>query len=129
MLRKCWREFSENGCGHCCGECNHGTPDRFQNVSPLIGGFLYGLTPCAPLIILAGYAVSMPILKALVIGVVFSMSCTISPLFLMLVLMKLVAVKMRSEVPAFFNMMKITLSAVVLIIGCMTIFTGMEFIV
>lgn len=129
MLRKCWREFSKKGCGHCSGECHHGTPDRFQNVSPLIGGFLYGLTPCAPLIILAGYAVSMPILKALVIGVVFSMSCTISPLFLMLVLMKLVAVKMRSEVPAFFNIMKIALSAAVLIIGCITMFTGIEPIV
>lgn len=83
MLRKCWLEHRHKGCGHCAGGCHGGKTERFQDASPLIGGFLYGLTPCAPMIILAGYAVTMPLGQALAIAVVFGLSCTVSPLLLM----------------------------------------------
>lgn len=126
MLRKCWNEYRHKGCGHCSKECCHTPSDKFQNVSPLIGGFFYGLTPCAPLIILAGYAVTMPVLQALTISAVFSLSCTVSPLLLMLMLTKLVAVKMHSEVPQLFRFMKIILSAAVLVMGCITLAFGFE---
>lgn len=126
MLKKSWKEYHNKDCGHCSGECCHTPSDKFQNISPLIGGFFYGLTPCAPLIILAGYAVTMPVLHALAISSVFSLSCTVSPLLLMLVLMKLIAVKMRREIPGLFNVLKIILSGAVLIMGCFTLLNGFE---
>lgn len=126
MLRRCWLEYRHKGCGHCSGGCCAESGERFQKVSPLIGGFLYGLTPCAPMIILAGYAVTMPLWEALTVAVVFSLSCTVSPLLLMLILMKLIAVKMQHELPTFFRVMKAVLSGAVLVMGCITLFTGME---
>lgn len=96
------------------------------DASPLFGGFFYGLTPCAPLILLAGYAVTLPLARALILGTVFSLSCMVSPLLFMLILMKLVVVKMKQESPGFLRLSKVMISAMVLIIGIVTCFTGLE---
>lgn len=132
MLRKCWIQYRHKGCAGagCSGHCHTPAPaaseDRLQNASPLIGGFLYGLTPCAPLVLLAGYAVTLGAHQALILGAVFSVSCMVSPLLLVMVLMKLVVVRMRSEVPAFFQLAKAFMSAAVLVMGIVTCYTGIE---
>lgn len=140
MLRKCWLQYRHKGCqsagcsGHChapvaagsaSGETAAGE-DRVQRMSPLIGGFLYGLTPCAPLVLLAGYAVTLGAHQALVLGAVFSVSCMVSPLLLVVILMRLVVVRMRSEVPAFFRIARAFMSAAVLVMGIVTCYTGIE---
>jgi len=126
MLRRCIREMKGGGCDHCHGACRYGTKSQFTAAGPAIGGFLYGLTPCVPMVLLTGYAVTLPLPLSLLLGAAFSAACMISPLFLMMIFLKLVAFRMYREVPRFFTTTKAILSAGVLILGIVTCFTGIE---
>ncbi len=106
-----------DGCHSChsCGGCNNKeTPvDR----APVVGGFIYGLTPCAPLVILAGYALAMNFGQAMVLAVLFSIASAFSPLLLMMLFMKLVVTRMQDEVPKLLIALRWVLSIVVAVLG------------
>lgn len=122
LIRCCINDFRYakcNSCGGCCGGKRN--IQYIQELTPMIGGFLYGLTPCAPLILMAGQSVSLPLFQSLLLSAVFSMACTFSPLILMLCFMKLIASKMIYEVPKLFGMIKFCMSIVVFAIGVVSL--------
>ncbi len=68
------------GCKACKGCGRKGEASR---VLPSFGvGFAYGATPCAPLVLIAGYAVTLPLPEAAALGAVFAVSSSVVPVVL-----------------------------------------------
>ena len=92
-----------------CRSCGHCNPDersdwdaqRPSHMAMLGMGFGYGVSPCAPLILMTGYAATLPVGYAAALGGVFAAASTVSPALLLLVLSGVLAGKMRKEIPAY----------------------------
>ena len=68
----------------------------------LIGmGFGYGISPCAPLILITGYAATLPVGFAAVLGTVFALASTISPALFIILFSGVLAKGMRKEIPQY----------------------------
>ncbi len=88
------------GCGKAGGKA--GRKAGRQGRAALFGmGFGYGISPCAPLILMTGYAATLPAGTAAVLGAVFALASTVSPALLMLVLSGALAKQMRKEIPQY----------------------------
>ena len=89
-------------CGHC-GSNEPKTSDT-KNVShaALISmGVGYGISPCAPLIFMTGYAATLPLGFAALLGAVFAAASTLSPILFMLLISGVLAGKMYKEIPQY----------------------------
>lgn len=88
-----------------CGGCkdkHKKTEYKNSNHAALFGmGISYGLTPCAPLILMTGYAASLPLGYAAMLGIVFSLASTVSPMLFMLLISGVLAGKMYKEIPQY----------------------------
>lgn len=121
MLYQNGLRYWKKGCS-TCGQCGR-RKSKVQIASPIIGGFIYGLTPCAPLIIIAGYAVTMSLGRALTLGIVFSVASSIPSLFLIMIFTKLIVAKIHQEVPVLLHYIKFLLSFGVAGIGIYMLIT------
>lgn len=90
-------------CKSCKGcKDNHTKKSEYKksNHAALIGmGITYGASPCAPLILITGYAASLPLGFAVLSGAVFAIASTISPMLFMLFISGILAGKMYKEIP------------------------------
>ena len=93
---------------HSCKSCKGCRADNTEQLTDktrhgvLIGmGFGYGISPCAPLILITGYAAALPVGMAAVLGAVFSIASTVSPALIMMVLSGVLAKRMRKEIPRY----------------------------
>lgn len=59
----------------------------------------YGITPCAPLVIVLGLCVTLPVGYAFVTGAAFACASIASPLLLVLVLSGILTTRMHAEIP------------------------------
>lgn len=84
-------------CGGC-KECKK-TVGKSGFVPMLAAGLTYGMTPCAPLLLMIGYCFTLSVSLAGVTGVAFSLSSMVSPLLLLVVVTGALSKKMRKEIP------------------------------
>lgn len=84
-------------CGGC-KECKK-TVGKSGFVPILAAGLTYGMTPCAPLLLMIGYCFILPVSLAGVTGVAFSLSSMVSPVLLLVVVTGALSKKMRKEIP------------------------------
>lgn len=84
-------------CGGCkeCGK----TVWKSGFVLMLAAGFTYGMTPCAPLLLMIGYCFTLPVSLAGVTGAAFSLSSMVSPVLLLVVVTGALSKKMGKEIP------------------------------
>ncbi len=84
-------------CNSCkaCGK----TAGKSDFVPMLAVGFSYGMTPCAPLLLMIGYCFTLPVSLAGVTGVAFSLSGMVSPVLLLIVVTGVLSKKMGKEIP------------------------------
>ena len=85
------------------------TPDT-QNFKKKISGaavFLmgagYGITPCAPLILIAGCCATMPFAHAAIVGAVFACASAVSPMLILLLISGVLAGRMYLEIPKYLD--------------------------
>lgn len=81
-----------------CKECGK-TVGRSGFIPMLAAGFTYGITPCAPLLLMIGYCFTLPVSFAGVTGVAFSLSSMVSPVLLLVVVTGALSKKMGKEIP------------------------------
>ena len=87
-------------CKGCKDDKSKKTEYKKSNHAALIGmGISYGASPCAPLILMTGYAASLPLGYAAISGAVFAIASTISPMLFMLFISGILAGKMYKEIP------------------------------
>lgn len=84
-------------CGGC-KECKK-TAGKSGFVPMFAAGLTYGMTPCAPLLLMIGYCFTLPLPLAGVTGAVFSLSGMVSPVLLLVVVTGALSKKMRKEIP------------------------------
>ena len=106
------KECHGHKCCKSCTGCSSNEPKKEDNKTTshaaLIGmGIGYGASPCAPMIIMTGYAASLPIGYAAVFGAVFAAVSTISPLLFMLLISGIIAGKMYKEIPQYLTWFKL----------------------
>jgi len=99
------REYRGHKSCKSCGGCKEHTKKteyRKSNHAALIGmGISYGLSPCAPLILMTGYASLLPLGYAALLGAVFALASTVSPMLFMLLISGVLAGKMYKEIPQY----------------------------
>ena len=62
-------------------------------------GVGYGISPCAPLLVMAGYAATLPLGVALAIGGVFAVCSAVSPVLILLLVTGVLSGRMYREIP------------------------------
>lgn len=84
-------------CGGCKG-C--GKEDGKSGFVPmLMAGLTYGMTPCAPLLLMIGYCFTLPASLAGMTAIAFSLSSMVSPVLLLVVVTGVLSKKMGKEIP------------------------------
>ena len=74
-----WKWFRERRktCATCGGRCSSKKMSRV--IPSFTVGLAYGATPCAPLIMVAGYAITLSLPGAFLLGAVFAMASSLTP--------------------------------------------------
>ena len=75
------------------------TNTKRRKLPLIVCGFISGAAPCAPLIMAIGYAATLSVAHAAVMGVVFSVASSLLPLLVLVVLTGLLSAAMFSEIP------------------------------
>ena len=84
-------------CKHCRSEKDI-TKEKSPSHAALISmGIGYGISPCAPLILMTGYAATLPLGYAAILGAVFALASTLSPMIFMLLISGVLAKRMRKD--------------------------------
>ena len=94
---------------HSCKSCKGCKIDNDEKLTEektsrvaLIGmGFGYGISPCAPLILITGYAATLSVGFAAVLGAVFALASTVSPVLFIMLLSVVLAKRMNKEIPQY----------------------------
>ena len=81
----------------CSGHCRHAASDRFLPM--LAYGILSGLSPCASLVVVLGYASALTAMEAVLVGLCFSLANSLIPLLLLVALTGLLSKEMYKEIP------------------------------
>ena len=81
-----------------CKACKK-TVGKSGFVSMFAAGLTYGMTPCAPLLLMIGYCFTLPVSLAGLTGVTFSISSMVSPVLLLVVVTGALSRKMGREIP------------------------------
>ena len=104
-------------CKHCAGKQkpseNEKSPSHTARISMGIG---YGISPCAPLILMTGYAATLPLGYAAALGAVFAVASTLSPVLFMLLISGVLAKKMRSEIPQYLTWFRLACYVLLIIL-------------
>lgn len=98
--------LERRGVRRCSGHCGRGesaqTPPGKVSLPALWGmGVGYGISPCAPLLMMAGYAATLPLGYALAVGGLFALASAVSPMLLMLLLSGALAGRIYREIPQY----------------------------
>lgn len=110
---------SKGACKSCTGSC--GSNLKNKEWPPLIIGIAYGLNPCAPLILIVGYASTISIANAALLGLCFSLASIISPMIVVVLLAGLISNNLYEELPKYIDLFKLMCYAVLIYIGIRTL--------
>lgn len=95
------RWFMESGRKKKCGGCKEcGKKEGKAGFAAMFtAGISYGMTPCAPFLLMVGYCFTLPVPAAGVTGIAFSLASMVSPVLLLVVVTGALSKKMRKEIP------------------------------
>lgn len=83
-----------SGCKGCGGQ-----EGKSGFLPMLLAGITYGVTPCAPLLMMIGYSFTLPVPLAALTGMTFSAASMASPVLLLVVITGALSKKMGREIP------------------------------
>lgn len=81
-----------------CHSCKH-FKARAGFWPMLATGFTYGITPCAPLLMMIGYSFTLPVILAGVSAITFSLSSMLSPILLLVMITGTLSKQIAKEIP------------------------------
>lgn len=93
-----WIRSYKKGCGGCKNRKSNAKVSS-QFLPMLLYGAVSGLSPCASLLVVFGYAASVTTAEAMLIGLSFSLANSLVPLFILTALTGLLSEQMHKEIP------------------------------
>lgn len=100
--------FAEQKGHKHCKAAEKGAGRNKKRTLPLfVAGLAYGISPCAPLILIAGLCITLPIHYAIITGAVFALSSAISPMLLVLLLTGVLTPNMHKEIPGMIKWLRL----------------------
>jgi sulfite exporter TauE/SafE len=111
-------------CGDC-GALDHEIAGAIRptGVAPLvIMGVAYGLTPCAPLLMILVLAAMMTPFQAVLLSLVFSIANAISPLIILSTLAGFLSQRMQREIPRLLWVFQINTFGLFIVLGSVSLY-------
>ncbi len=106
----CREMWGEKTCGEQCRD-HHKMREAVEGgiriPALFAAGAGYGITPCAPLVIVAGLCVTLPVGYAFVTGATFAFASIASPLLLVLLLSGALTTRMHREIPGMLRWLRL----------------------
>lgn len=93
------RWFREERTVACSGDCQKPRAKSERFVHMLVCGVISGLSPCASLVVVLGYASALTTVEAVLVGACFSLANSLVPLVLLVGLTGLLSEEMYKEIP------------------------------
>lgn len=90
-----WFRERRKTCSKCSGKCH--TEGKARLIPSFTVGLAYGAYPCAPLLMVAGYALTLSLPGALLLGAVFALASSLSPMLLIFGLSGILSSKIRVQ--------------------------------
>lgn len=76
--------------------------EKKMNLGALWGmGVGYGISPCAPLLMMVGYTATLPVGYAALVGAVFALASSLSPMLVMVLLSGALSGQIQKEIPEY----------------------------
>jgi sulfite exporter TauE/SafE len=118
-----WGKRKTSACSDCNASCR-----RMADPIPVKGrwalvamGVAYGITPCAPLLLLLLIVAMLPPVPAIGAGLVFSIANSVSPLLVQTTLAGFVSQKTQQEIPQLMRIFQITVCVFFIILGVLSL--------
>ena len=116
------REFRHQGCENChhCSSASspegkfHSLMNRLSGENKGVNypaltilGAVYGISPCAPLLMMAGYAATLSPLASVLSGSAFAMASALVPMLLLMLLTGILSSKLYKEIPQYISLFRL----------------------
>ena len=110
-----------SSCGKsACGNQKNSVYGELSHPALFLMGAGYGISPCAPLLMMIGYSITLPLWISMTVGAVFAVVSAISPMLLLLLLSGILAGKAYLEMPTYLRWFRLCCYILMLL------FFGME---
>ena len=86
-----------------------------SNLYMFLSGFIYGATPCVPIVGILGYYAVLPMDIALITGIVFGFSSILTPITLMAFISGAASKKIVDEIPEYLKWFRLAAYMILLI--------------
>jgi hypothetical protein len=111
-------------CSACNVSCQHFDGGiRPKGIMPLVVmGAAYGLTPCAPFLMILLWAAKLTPVQAVLLGLVFSIASSVLPLLILATMAGFFSPKMQREIPQMMRVFQINIFCLFIIVGSISLF-------
>ena len=113
-----------SGCHHCASPAD---PEELQKKSRVsypalaVMGAGYGISPCAPLLMMAGYAVTLSPASAFLTGCVFAAASAFVPMILLMFLTGILSSRIYKEIPQYLGIFRLISYILLIVIFAVTL--------
>ena len=121
-------KIGRKSCSHCRSKDDTGSVP-INGAATFLMGVGYGISPCAPLILIAGYCATLPIHYAAAVGAVFAIASSVSPMLILLLLSGVLSGRIYKEIPKFLDWFKVGCYITVIMFFIYSFFTGSTVVV
>lgn len=97
VIRWILENRKHKSCSGCSGHAKK--EGKTGNFAVFLAGLAYGCTPCAPLLLIIGYAFTLPVALAGMTGAAFGLASAFSPVLVLALLSGSLSTKMAQEIP------------------------------
>lgn len=115
-----WFQSRRQTCAKCGGKCHSGNKTRL--IPSFTVGLAYGAYPCAPLLMVAGYALTLSLPAAVLLGAVFALASSLSPILVIFGLSGVLSGKIRSQLGKALPWVQLIVYILFLVLAVVTLF-------
>lgn len=96
--------------------------NKITELPLFIVGFIYGITPCTPLLLVASYSATLNLGASALIGSIFALTSTITPVILLIIISGILSKKIAAEIPSYLNWFRLGCYVALTIFSALTMF-------
>ena len=119
LIRR-WLQSRKQTCAKCGGKCHSDNKSRL--IPSFTVGLAYGAYPCAPLLMVAGYAITLSLPGAVLLGAVFALASSLSPMLVIFGLSGVLSGKIRTQLGKAMPWIQLSVYILFLVLAVVSLF-------